>query len=232
MSDFIEAWQQKLFGSLRAYCGKDVAERIMKRGESITSETETEETIRWTADIIRKIENECSSEMLHGVMTACSCPYPRARLQKLRRIYVETGDVDAVIEALQQQLEDSLRKGMLFEDSLVDRIVESGWGVAGKKDGNRILITKIPKSGNLREYMEESDPQKKRELYCHCPRVRQAVQMGIELPSSYCLCGAGYYLQIWETILERKVTVEVLESVVSGSDRCSFAVHLPEECFS
>ncbi len=165
-------------------------------------------------------------------MTACSCPYPRTKLQKLRRIYLETGDVDNVIEALQQQLEDSLRKGMLFEDSIVDRIVELGWGVAGKRDGNRIIITKIPKSGNLREYMDESDPQKKKELYCHCPRVRQAVRLGIELPSSYCLCGAGYYLQIWETILERKVRVEVLESVCAGGDKCSFAVYLPDSCVS
>ncbi|MCD4702091.1 MAG: hypothetical protein K8S24_09585, partial [Candidatus Aegiribacteria sp.] len=135
-----------------------------------------------------------------------------------------------VIEALQQQLEDSLRQGMLFEDEIVDRLVEWGWGVAGKRNGSRILITKIPRSGNIRQYMSESDPQKKRELYCHCPRVRQSVQLGIELPLNYCLCGAGYYLQIWETILEKKVRVEVLESVCSGSDKCSFAVHLPEDC--
>ncbi len=232
MSDFIEAWQHKLYGSLRAYCGKNVAERIMKGYENITGETETEEAIRWTAETIRKIEDECSPEILHGIMTACSCPYPRTRLQKLRRIYVETGDIDIVIEALQQQLVDSLRNGMLFEDIIVDRIVELGWGVAGERDGNRITITKIPKSGNLREYMNESDPQKKRELYCHCPRVRQAVQLGIELPLSHCLCGAGYYLQIWETILERKVRVEVLESVCAGGDRCSFAVYLPDSCVS
>ena len=232
MNGFIEAWQQKLFGSLRAFCGRDIADRIMKGYESITSETETEETIRWTARTIRKIEDECSPAMLHGIMTACSCPYPRTNLQKLRKIYLETGDVEAVIRVLQQLLEDSLRKGMLLEDAIVDRIVELGWGVAGKMDGNRIVITKIPKSGNLREYMNESDPQKKRELYCHCPRVRQAVQLCIELPSAYCLCGAGYYLQIWETILERKVRVEVLESVCSGGELCSFAVHLPDGCVS
>ena len=46
MSDFIEAWQHKLYGSLRAYFGKDVANRIMKGYESISSETETSADIR------------------------------------------------------------------------------------------------------------------------------------------------------------------------------------------
>jgi hypothetical protein len=230
MSDFIETWQKKLHSSLRGYCGKETADRIMDGSEEINSETNAREIIEWTSETIRRIEKECSPEMLHGIMTACSCPYPRTKLQRLRRIYVETGDVDRVIEELQLQLEDSLRKGMLFEDEIVDRIVEWGWGVAGKRDGDRILITKIPKSSNLRQYMKENDPLKRRQMYCHCPRVRKAVELGIELPSNYCLCGAGYYLQIWETILEQNIRVEVLESVCSGSDRCSFAVHLPEEC--
>ncbi|MCD4701789.1 MAG: hypothetical protein K8S24_08040, partial [Candidatus Aegiribacteria sp.] len=136
MSDFIEAWQKKLHGSLRAYCGSDTADRIMKGYESITSETETEDMIRWTAETIRRIKDECSPELLHGIMTGCSCPYPRAKLKKLKRIYIKTGDVDRVIEALQQQLEDSLRQGMLFEDEIVDRLVEWGWGVAGKRNGS------------------------------------------------------------------------------------------------
>ncbi len=229
MGDFIESWQKKLYGSLRAYCGRDVADRIMNGYTSITSENETDEIITWTAETIRKIEEECSPEMLHGIMIACSCPYPRTKLQKLRRLYVETEDIDKVIKALQQQLEDSLRKGMLIEDEIVSKLVEWGWGVAGKRDGNLITITKIPKSSNLRQYMNETDPQIKRELYCHCPRVRQAVRLGIELPLSYCLCGAGYYLQIWETILEKKVRVEVLESVCSGGDKCTITVHLPQD---
>jgi predicted hydrocarbon binding protein len=40
----------------------------------------------------------------------------------------------------------------------------------------------------------------------------------------YCQCGAGFYRGIWETILERPVRVEVLESVLSGGDVCRVAV--------
>jgi hypothetical protein len=229
MSDFIEAWQRKLYGSLRAYCGKETADRLMEGYEEITAETDPGEIIRWTAEKVRRIETECPSDMLHGIMTACSCPYPRGKLQELRDIYRATGDIDHVLESLQAQLEDSLRKGMLIEDEIVSRLVDLGWGVAGRREDGRILVTKIPRSGNLRNYMKEEDPEKRRQLYCHCPRVRKAVELGEVLPKNYCLCGAGYYLQIWETILETGVRVEVLESVCSGSDRCSFAIHIPEE---
>ena len=230
MSDFIEYWQKKLYESIRAFCGRETSDRIMKDYDKINSETEISEIIEWTAETIRNIEDECSPEMLHGIMTACSCPYPRTKLQELKNIYRQNGDIDEVISTLQLQLEDSLRKGMLFEDEIVDRIIELGWGVAGRRDGERILITKIPKSSNLRQYMRETYPRRKRELYCHCPRVRQAAQLGIEVPINYCLCGAGYYLQIWETILEKEVRVEVIESVCSGSDKCSFALHIPGDC--
>lgn len=230
MSDFIEAWQKKLYGSLRAYCGKDAADRLMEGHQDITAESGTAEIIRWTAETVRRIQEECSPEILHGIMTACSCPYPRGKLQELRDLYRTTGDIDSVIEAMQSQLEDSLRKGMMIEDEIVDKLVEWGWGVAGRREGSRIIVTKIPKSGNLRQYMKEEDPEKRRRLYCHCPRVRKAVELGETLPKSYCLCGAGYYLQIWETILETGVRVEVLQSVCSGSDRCSFVIHIPERC--
>lgn len=230
MSYFIEAWQKKLYSGLESCCGKDTADSIMNGHEKITGELEAEDIIRWTAETVRKIEDGCSPEQLHDILIGCSCLYPIAKLENLRQIYVETGDVDRVIEALQNQLEDSLRNGMLFEDEIVDKFVEWGWGTAGKRDGNRILITKIPKSGNIRQYMSETDPTKKRMLYCHCPRVNKAVELGIELPLGYCLCGAGYYLQIWETILDRKVTVEITESVCSGGDCCSIVICLPEDC--
>jgi hypothetical protein len=166
--------------------------------------------------------------MLQRVLTVCSCPYPRSKLQDLRELYERTGDLDEVIKRLQQQLEDSLRRGMLFEDEIWEKIEELGWGVAGHREGNRIIITKIPKSGNIREYFSTSDPRRRRELYCHCPRVRQAAALGMELPIEYCICGAGYYAQIWDSIIGGNVKVRVLESVAAGGDKCTFEVEIPE----
>ena len=229
MDDFITHWQDKLYRSLRGFCGDETAERITEGREDITADSSKEEIIRWTSRTMQKIADECPEEMLQGILTACSCPYPRSKLSELRELYTRTGDLDAVIERLQQQLENSLRQGMLFEDEIVDRIKELGWGVAGRREGNRIIITKIPKSGNIRRYFATDDPELRRELYCHCPRVRQAAALGMEVPREYCICGAGYYAQIWESIIGRKVKVRVLESITSGGDTCTFEVEIPED---
>jgi len=64
-------------------------------------------------------------------------------------------------------------------------------------------------------------------MYCHCPRVRELIITGGEsFSTTYCYCGAGFYKEIWEHILQRPVRVEVLESVLGGDDLCRIAIHL------
>lgn len=75
--------------------------------------------------------------------------------------------------------------------------------------------------------MREIDPQEKRQYYCHCPRVRDALKTGVTISATYCYCGAGFYKGIWEEILQEPVEVEVLKSVLKGDQVCTIAVHLP-----
>jgi hypothetical protein len=93
--------------------------------------------------------------------------------------------------------------------------------------GDTIIATKIPKSGYLVEYMRETDPKTKRQYYCHCPRIRDALKSGAAISPTYCYCGAGFYRGIWEEILGRPVQVELLESVLQGDDVCKIAIKLP-----
>jgi hypothetical protein len=74
--------------------------------------------------------------------------------------------------------------------------------------------------------MSEKDPEKKRALYCHCPRIREAIASKTELSPTYCYCGAGFYKKIWEYILQQPVKVELLESVLKRDDVCRIAIHL------
>jgi predicted hydrocarbon binding protein len=85
----------------------------------------------------------------------------------------------------------------------------------------------IPKSGYLFEYLMEADPEKRRETYCHCPRVRDALKISETIPPIYCYCGAGFYIGIWEEILQKPVEVEVLETVLSGDVVCKIAIQMP-----
>ena len=76
------------------------------------------------------------------------------------------------------------------------------------------------------KYMQETDPEKRRQYYCHCPRVRDALENGETISPTYCYCGAGFYRAIWEEILQKPVEVEVLESVLDGGEVCKIAIRL------
>jgi hypothetical protein len=162
------------------------------------------------------------------IMTGCACHYSKDDLQDARGVYEETGDIGAVHRLLQAKFESFLRETMGLSDAQVAEVVSMGWGVAGVLQGDTIIATKIPKSGYLVDYLEETDPEKRRQMYCHCPRVRDAVAMGEVLSATYCYCGAGFYQGIWEEILQRPVVVEVLESVLAGGEVCRIAIHLKE----
>jgi len=147
----------------------------------------------------------------------------------MRKTYEATQDIDLVHHTLQEQFESFLKDTLQLSDELIKEIVERGWGSAGVKKGNTIIATKIPKSGYLIEYMQETDPERKRRLYCHCPRIRDVLKTCETISPTYCYCGAGFYKGIWEEILQRPVEVKVLESVLKGDAVCKIAVHLPSD---
>ena len=225
--DFERAWLAKFSRCLEEIAGGAVRDRVMAGSDALTSESNREDVIAWTRQAMRRLEALVEEEKRKAIMTGCACQYPKADLQKAKKAYRETRDVDRVHRMLQEQFESFLRDTLALEDEMVQRIVERGWGLAGVKQGRTILATKIPKSGYLVEYMQESDPEKRRQIYCHCPRVRDALKRGEKLPVTYCYCGAGFYKGIWEEILERPVEVEVKKSVLNGDDVCTIAIHLP-----
>jgi predicted hydrocarbon binding protein len=145
----------------------------------------------------------------------------------MRKAYEETRDIDLVHTMLQEQFEASLKNSLNLDEELIEEIVGRGWGLAGVKKNNTILATKIPKSGNLVSYMKETDPEKKRQYYCHCARVRDIIKSSETISPTYCYCGAGYYKGIWEEILQEPIEVEVLESVLNGDELCKIAIYLP-----
>lgn len=221
-------WEDRFAQNLERICDDPaIRERILEGADRLGVDPEPSDVIAWTLGAISRLKELLTPEQVCEIMTGCACRYPREKLQRAREAWLRNQSIDEAMEELQRQLELSLREGMLFEDDLVDSLLEQGWGVAGRREGDRIFVTKIPRSGNLRQYMSEEDPRRRRELYCHCPRIRDAVPTGTPVPQEYCLCGAGFYRHIWETILDRPVRVEVLETVCAGGDRCSFCIHLP-----
>jgi predicted hydrocarbon binding protein len=44
-----------------------------------------------------------------------------------------------------------------------------------------------------------------------------------------CNCSLGWQKHTWETLLQKKVKVELTESVLRGGKRCVFKIHIVEQ---
>ena len=45
---------------------------------------------------------------------------------------------------------------------------------------------------------------------------------------TWCQCSKGFVMKLWEALLAQPAQVEVVETCISGADRCKFAIYLPE----
>ena len=178
---------------------------------------------------MERLDSLVDEEDRKQIMTGPACQYPKASLREIRERYEETKDIDLAHQMLQEQFESFLTETMQLDDEMVEEIVRRGWGAAGVRQGDTIIATKIPKSGFLVEYMNETDPQKKRQLYCHYPRIRDVLKSSDTLSPTYCYCCAGFYRGIWEEILGQPVVVELPESVLKGDEACKVAAYLPSD---
>lgn len=54
---------------------------------------------------------------------------------------------------------------------------------------------------------------------CYCPFVDNE-----KMPCSFCSCSLGFQKEVFSTILEKPVQVELVNSILAGDQRCSFKI--------
>jgi hypothetical protein len=224
-ADFERAWLDKFAHGVSEFAGEVEGNALLAGSESLSSFSSQQEIVEWTQQALACLDDMVDEETGRQILLRCACRYPRADLQEIRAAYQATQDLVLAHQLLQTLFESFMRSILSGRQDLVQEVIDRGWGVAGIRQGPTIVATKIPESGNLVAYFEESDPARRRQLYCHCPRVRDLVATGGTLSPTYCYCGAGFYRDIWEEIVQCPVRVEVLETVLQGGDVCRFAIH-------
>jgi hypothetical protein len=226
-TDFERSWLSKLSSCLDKIAGGDARKKILQGSKKLTSDSHSDEIIEWTRQAMERLDVLVDEEKRIEIMTACACRYPESELSEIRDAHAKAKDIGVAHRMLTDKYVSFLKNDLRLEDDLVEEIMNRGWGLAGVREGNTIIATKIPKSGNLVEYLKETDREKRRALYCHCPRIREAIGSNKKISPTYCYCGAGFYKGIWEYILQQPVKVELLESVLSGDEVCKVAIDLP-----
>lgn len=223
--DFEKNWRDRFAENIEARAGKKTCEQIMAGNEASSVRSDRSHVIAWTVNAIQRLDHLLDTTTCIDIMTGCACQYPKDELQDIKNVYEETGDIRAAHQMLQEKFIVFLRRTVDLTDEVITDIIGRGWGLAGVMEGDAIIATKIPKSGFIKEYLKESDPVKKRALYCHCPRMRTILETpGIVLSATYCYCGAGFYKGIWEEITGQRIKIELLKSVMQGDDVCQFKV--------
>ena len=225
--DFERAWLAKFSSCLDRIVGEEIRKEVMKGSEELSSHSSRQGIIDWSKGAMERLDSLVNEETSKEIMTGCACQYSKSDLQPIRKKYEVTKDIDLVHQMLQEQFESFLKNLLELSDELIEEIVRKGWGLAGVKEGNAIIATKIPKSGYLIEYMNETDPEMRRQYYCHCPRIRDVLKTSETISPTYCYCGAGFYKGIWEEILQQPVEVQILETVLKGDESCKIAIYLP-----
>jgi len=228
--DFEQYWLNKFSNCLDNIAGKDIRKKIIASSEKFNDKTSVEEIFSWSKKAMEKLDSFVDEKKRVEIMTRCACQYPKEDLQEIRKKYEETKDIDLAHQMLQEKFESFLKDTLNLDEEYFNYIIDRGWGLAGVRDENKIIATKIPKSGFLIEYMKETDPVKKKAHYCHCPRVIDVFKTpGARMSSTYCYCGAGFYKGIWEEILQKPVKMEILESLFTGGNVCKIAIVLPSD---
>lgn len=98
----------------------------------------------------------------------------------------------------------------------------------GVVEGDVVLKSKIPFAPAT--WLGEKDPKMRRYHACHCQLAREAILNDTADPlGTFCYCSAGYEKLPLEVILGTPLEVEVLESALSGGEKCRFAIKIPED---
>jgi hypothetical protein len=227
-----QAWRTKLFRLVEYHLGpktrKEIEESLKQTGSGDCLLADAE----WTSGVINKLEEFTDAATVRDILTRCACRLSSGSLKDIRAEYEKKGDLKAAWTLLRHRFYLFLKNKLELDKKTIDFILESGWGLAGLLQDGAIIATKNPKSGNLKAFFNENDPEKSHYLYCHCNRIREVLNpenknMAADIPADYCYCGGGFYRNIWEEILQRPVQVEVLQSVLNGDDVCSFKIVLP-----
>ncbi len=218
-------------------CGEDIKNRIFNDLKKPPLGTSPDEFPAYTKQLIGKICENLPKERYRKVLAGNNHGISAEYFLEEKEIYKRLGsDIDLYLEDLQKRRVGELQKHcdentVWYEQRItqpvVDLVKSNQELLSAVRIGNKLYSTKIPYDPDT--YLKEANPEKKRYLACHCPFVREDLLRGnSEISSEWCYCSAGYAKFPYDIIFDADLDVELLESVLDGSDRCRFAITLPE----
>ena len=166
------------------------------------------------------------------------CLHGRPDEPKAREDFLRLNDIDAFLALKHQEVVDRFRQhnqegtlewAQYVDDDVVAYVENTRTISPGIRDGDKIIQTKVP--FQIKAMLEAKDPRMKRYYVCYCPWVRGAIKDGTEdeISANFCHCSAGFTKKYWDFIFGQPVTVQPIETALTGALHCKFAVQIPKE---
>jgi effector-binding domain-containing protein len=199
----------RLAAGLQRHGGEAVRQQVMQGSQEYPWRS-ARDNAEWFHDAMERLDEAIDDEgARRTIMNNCADRFPPHRIASLRAEYQRSGDIDELLQIMR-----------------ADRTLgHLSWYEQPIRSGNVIHVSKDPVDPEA--YEKATDSCERRSRYCHCSLMRDLIRSGQTVSGTYCHCGAGWYHQLWEGILGEPVEIDVIESVLQGDDRCSFAIHLP-----
>ena len=203
-------WLESFSRSIARHAGEAVREEVLRGSENLGSRPTPSRRARWVRGAMDRLEALVDEETLRQIMIdACPHTYPRKRIERMRRLYGQSGSIDELLEAMYG---DTSYGGTSYYDS-------------PRGEGDTVYINKVP--CNPKSYEKAENELDRKLAYCHCPWVRAALRTCEAVPPSFCHCSTSWDRQLWEGVLGRPVDVEVVKSLLKGDEHCIHAFRLP-----
>ncbi|MFW9807314.1 MAG: DUF6144 family protein [Candidatus Thorarchaeota archaeon] len=197
-------WTQRYTSKIETVLGMEAKGKILAPLNSLDIDTPADIRQKALCKSLGILENLANTDQQYEILSHCAHVYPVELIPPMRDLFLETGSIDAVIEAM-------LERGGYYPKLL-------------RREGSIIYSEKIP--ANLTAYKEAKTDAERRRAYCFCPLIRDCID---ETPQVFCNCSAGWPKQLWEGVLGRKLKIEIVRSLTKGDDTCEFAIHIPED---
>jgi len=203
----LHEWDRLLAEGTQEVLGAEARRLVMQGIEALSPESSSVEYTAWIQGAMGRLDALTGdSEKKCLVVSHCAHRFPEERIAHLRHIF-ENGK---------------------FDDILHEMYADDFWYEKPVRRGNVIHMRKNPYDPE--GYANAVSPAERRRAYCHCAFVRPFLEViPSQLSPTFCYCGAGWYRQLWEGILQAPVKIEQVETLLKGDDQCRLTITLPLE---
>jgi len=203
------AWPEVYRDQLLRVLGPDLAREIWAGGEEITPFTLVDERVDWVASSLGRLKHATQDQQF-DILSRVALVRPIEDTNKFKRIYQETGDVNAILTIQNQELAAGPTGGFIDPP---------------KFEGNILHVSKV--AYNRKAYDEATTPAEIRKAYCFCSLIREAKTPQVD--PIFCYRAAGWARQFWEPILETEFkTCRITHSILKGDKFCAWDYVLDE----